>query len=119
MKVAAKCFVVVSLLGLAATACCTAGAKPATFSSAYPKAAAAAYTKSCVSVAKGAAAGRVATAAIESYCGCSISYIEARLTFSQFLAESQAELTFSAGSKKAKAVFGGALGACEGRLGLG
>jgi hypothetical protein len=118
MKRTVRLIVLAAVLGLAAIACGGALAKPAISSSQYPKAAASAYTKSCVAVAKTAAAGRVGTAAIVSYCGCSISYLQAHLSFSQFIAQSQAELTFSAGSAKAKAAFNGALTACEPRLGL-
>jgi hypothetical protein len=118
MKRTARLIVLAAVFGLAAIACGCALAQPALSASKYPKATATAYTKSCIAVAKTAAAGRVGTAAIASYCGCSISYLQARLSYSQFLAQSQAELTLSAGSAKAKAVFNGALTACEPRLGL-
>jgi hypothetical protein len=115
MKRTARLIVLAAVLGLAAIA---SGCALAMSASKYPKAAASAYTKSCITVAKTAAAGRVGTSAIASYCGCSISYLQAHLSFSQFIAESQAELTFSAGSAKAKAAFNGALTTCEPRLGL-
>src|SRR4051812_36273369 len=108
-------YLVVTLALLAALAAPSLGTTGLAYSSSgatYPPAAVSVYMKSCKAQARIASNGKIGAARIATYCGCTLRYLEARLTYAQYKAAGRAVVTLSGGSAKAKAAFKGAITTC-------
>ena len=107
----------VASLAVVGAGCGTSGKSSSSSSAggAYPARVVSQFKTSCVAEAK--TVSQASAGAIDTYCGCAIAYIEAHLSFSEFLATEQAEIKLQQAPADGRKAYAAAIKTCAPKTG--